>query len=169
MPLLGPGSGRPGTAKPWDAPAYLGVGKGSRCFCIGAVTLLWCLAGGYRIAAAIRVLVIVKSSDDPGKVCIPTREPPGGERANLVSSERVRENLPLCVWMWGDESDGSFPPGIRRTKRKPRGLRVNSSLGSALWESPSPHTHTHAHTSGETSDKSNSFVMLCWMCAYCIQ
>lgn len=26
-----------------------------------------------------------------------------------------------------------------------------------------------AHTSGETSDKSNSFVMLCWMRAYCVQ
>lgn len=85
MPLLGPGSGRPVTAKPWDAsgfPAYLGAGKLSRCFYIGAVTLLLCLSGGYRIADAIWVWVIVKSSDDLGKVCIPTRELPGGEQAD---------------------------------------------------------------------------------------
>lgn len=167
MPLLSTGLGSPGTAKPWEGsglPAYLGAGRGSGCFCIRAVASLLCLPGGHRIADAIRVLVVVKSSDDTGKVCRPARELPRGERANLVSSERVRETC-VCV----EESEGSFPPGIRRTKRKPRGLRVNSSLGSALWESPSPHTHTHAHTSGETSDKSNSFVMLCWMCAYCIQ
>lgn len=46
MPLLGLGSGRPGTAKSWDVsglPSYLGAGKGFWCFCIGAVTLLLCL------------------------------------------------------------------------------------------------------------------------------
>lgn len=38
--------------------------------------------------------MIVKSSDDPGEVCIPTRELPWGERAQKISCERVRET---CV------------------------------------------------------------------------
>lgn len=48
-------------------------------------------------------------------------------------------------------------------QRKHRELRVDLS-GLCPVGIPLP-----AHTSGETSDKSNSFVMLCWMCAYCVQ
>lgn len=131
----------------------------------GGLFVALCLSGGHRLAAAIWVSVMAKPRDSPGKLPHPSqRRSCPGEREPTWSPPSLRGET--CGG--GEEARGKFSSGkIRRTKRSPGGLQGNSARGSARWESPSP--HTHAHTSGETSDKSNSFVMLCWMRADCIQ
>lgn len=85
MFLFGPESGRLDTAPtPWDAlgsPALYGGGEAISVLLYRCHDIAVAFAG--RSPNAVRDLVVVKPSDDPGKVCIPSWELPRGEQTNL--------------------------------------------------------------------------------------
>lgn len=163
MPLLTPGLGRPGTANPWGSQLLCGregvsvllypcrdiavvfAGRSQNSWCYLSFSdfeVFWWSWGGLHPNFG-------SCPGESGLTWFPASVCGQPACACVDAGVRVRRKF-----FSRNKEDKEKTPGAART------------LLSGLCPVGIP---LPAHTSGETSDKSNSFVMLCWMCAYCVQ